>query len=275
MPRFEPSDGTTFNEYVTGVSNALYTGLTALKAAGVKHLLIDQSGNRGGYIFAGAVALWSLWPNDLYPGFPAVLRDLDLARRESDREAAAKNYNSEYFYGNYRDLNYQLLTSNSQFMDPPVPQVVNGVADAYSKQFFDDFGDSSANVTKFTSPPFAGSDIVMVANSICASTCSVFSSYLYQKHGVRSAVFGPPSGAIVGQFDGGVKGSEVTSYAEMLYELGQANLTADPAAIQPLPIQLGFTMNFRNAIPYTDKQDGILEYVYEPDTRKVSTRRPT
>jgi len=27
-------------------------------------------------------------------------------------------------------------------------------------------------------------------------------------------------------------------------------------------------MNFRNAIPYIDQQDGILEYVFEQDTKK-------
>jgi hypothetical protein len=100
---------------------------------------------------------------------------------------------------------YELFQNNSQFLDPPVPQVVNGVQDAYSKQFLDDFGDSSADVTNFTTPPFAGEDYVFVANSICASTCSIFSSYLFQKHGVRSAVFGGTPSATVSQFDGGVK----------------------------------------------------------------------
>lgn len=271
LQRFEPSDGTTYQEYFAGVSEALYTGLTGLKAAGVKHILIEQSGNRGGYINAGAIALWSLFPQDLYPGFPAVFRDLDLARRLSDAATAAKQVDSEYYYGNYRDLNYKYLTSNKQFMDPPVPQVVNGVQDAYSQQFFDDFGNSSAGVTNFTAPPFAPSDIVLVANSICASTCSIFSSYLYQKHQVRSAVFGSYSGSLGGQFDGGVKGSEVSNYDEILYELELNGLADDPVAPKAMPIELSFTFNFRNAIPYTNKEDGILEYVYEPATKKVST----
>lgn len=244
--------------------------MTELKAAGVKHILIDQSGNRGGYIFAGAVAIWSLFSQDLYPGFPAVLRDLDLARRLSDAAAATQQIQSEYYYRNYRDLDYNLLASNAQFMDPPVSQVVNGVRDAYSQQFFDDFGNGSASVTNFTAPPFAPKDIVLVANSICASTCSIFSSYLYQKHGVRSAVFGSYSGSLGGQFDGGVKGSEVSNYDEILYELDLNGLADDPVAPQPMPIELSFTFNFRNAIPYIDKQDGILEYVYEPATKKVS-----
>ncbi|KAJ7863154.1 hypothetical protein B0H13DRAFT_2282130 [Mycena leptocephala] len=248
--QFEPSDGTGANDYFNGISDTLFTGLNALKAAGVEKVIVDNSGNRGGFIFAGAIALWSLWPQDLYPGFPAVFRASDLIKRESDVAAASGAGESEYSYFFYRDLNYVLLQNNSQFMDPPVPQVVNGVKDAYSKQFLDDFGDSSAAVTNFTEPPFAGTDYVFVANSICASTCSVFSSYLFQKHGVRSAVFGGTPSSTLSQFDGGVKGSEVTDFDE------------------PFPVEASFTMNFRNAIPYIDKQDGILEYVFEPDTKK-------
>ncbi|KAJ7227187.1 hypothetical protein GGX14DRAFT_628700 [Mycena pura] len=266
--QFEPQDTTGANDYFNGISDTLFSGLTALKAAGVEHILIDNSGNRGGFIAAGAIALWSLWPNDLFPGFPAVFRESDLIRRQSDEAASTMNQNSEYFYGFYRDLNYVLLQNNSQFMDPAVPQVVNGVQDTFSHQFLDDFGANSSAVTNFTEPPFEGKDYVMVANSVCASTCSVFSSYLFQKHGVRSAVFGGTPNSQVSQFDGGVKGSEVTDYDSILFELETAGLQDDPEAPQPLPVEVSFTMNFRNAIPYIDKQDGILEYVFEQDTKK-------
>ncbi|KAF7345502.1 hypothetical protein MVEN_01568700 [Mycena venus] len=266
--QFEPSDGTDANTYFNGISDTLFSGLNALKAAGVEKIIVDNSGNRGGFIFAGAIALWSLWPQDLYPGFPAVFRDSDLIRRESDAAAASGLGESEYSYFFYRDLNYVLLQNNSQFMDPPVPQVVNGVKDAYSKQFLDDFGDNSTAVTNFTTPPFEGQDYVFVANSICASTCSIFSSYLFQKHGVRSAVFGGTPSSTISQFDGGVKGSEVTDFDEIISELDLAGLDDDPAAPQPFPVSASFTMNFRNAIPYVDKQDGILEYVWEQDTKK-------
>ncbi|KAJ6473393.1 hypothetical protein C8R47DRAFT_1076687 [Mycena vitilis] len=266
--QFEPSDGTDFTTYINGISATLYDGLTKLKAAGVKHVLIDNSGNRGGYIFAGAVALWSLFPTDRYPGFPAVLRDTELTRQESVAAAAgAGDQNSEYFYGFYRDLEYNLLTNNSQFMDPPVPKTVNGIKDAYSQPFFDDFG-AASDVTNFTAPALDGMDYVLVANSICASTCSVFSSYLFQKHGVRSAVFGGTPSATTSQFDGGVKGSEVTDFGSVVAELALAGLSDAPGAPQPFPINADLSLNFRNAIPYVDAQDGILEYVWEQGTKK-------
>jgi len=248
------------------MSQALYTGITQLKAAGVQHILVDQSGNRGGYIYAGAIAMWSFFPQDLYPGFPAVYRDLDLSRRESDRAAATNDSKSEYFYGKYRDLNYKYFTSNAQFMDPPVQQTINGVQDAFSKPFFDDFGDSSAAVTNFTTPPFATTDIVFIGNGLCASTCSIFTTYLYQKHGIRSVAFGGNPVAVRWSVDGGIKGSEVTSYSVILSELQRAGLSADPNAPQPLPVQATFNLNYRNAITYLDPGDGILEYFYQDAT---------
>ena len=112
-----------------------------------------------GYIYAGAIAIWSMFPQDLYPGFPAQFRDLDLARRQSVRAAKQQDMDSSYYYGFYRDLNYKLFTSNKQFMNPPDNETINGVPDAFSQPFFDDFGDSSAAVTNFTSPPFRVCDL--------------------------------------------------------------------------------------------------------------------
>ncbi|KAJ7173429.1 hypothetical protein C8R46DRAFT_1348110 [Mycena filopes] len=203
-----------------------------LKKAGVKHVLLDISGNRGGYIAAGAIAMWSLWPQDLYPGFPAVYRaDTDLIRRQA-AVAADKN------------------DAKLGFMDPPVAQTINGA------------------LTNFSAPPFAGKDYVLVSNGICASTCSILSSYLFQKHRVRSAVFGGAPNSTRAQFDGGVKGSEVTDLEAVVDELDLAGLGNDTAAPRLLPIAGSLTLNFRNAIPYIDKGDEILEYVWEQATRK-------
>lgn len=219
--------------------------------------------------------MWSFWPKDLYPGFPAVLRELNIQYRESLIAANTSNYNSDYFYGNYRDLNYNLFTNNSQIFDPPQEQTVNGVADYYSQKFFDDFGANSSVVTNFTSPPFKAKDIVLVSNSICASTCSIFSSYLFQKHGVRSAVFGglPNQTLADAQFDGGVKGSEILSLEGVLEDLDTVGLQNDPAAPQPLPVEASFSVNFRNAIPYIDKKEKILEFVFEEPTVHVGLSR--
>ncbi|KAJ6621482.1 hypothetical protein B0H10DRAFT_1945299 [Mycena sp. CBHHK59/15] len=236
---FEPSVRYDSLTYLRGISETLFTGLTLLRKRSVKHILLDIFGNRGGYIEARTIAIWSLWPTDLYPGFSAVYRVNDLIQSESE-----------------------LFTSNKHFMDPPIPQTVNGVKDAFSHPFLDDFGNSSKTPTPFTAAPFAGKDYVLVSNSICASTCSIFSSYLFQKHGVRSTVFGGSPNSTVSQFDGGIKGSEVTDFESILLELELAGLQNGTVAPQPSPIQA--ILSLRNV----DKQDGILEYVWEQGTKK-------
>ncbi|KAJ6580829.1 hypothetical protein B0H19DRAFT_1251115 [Mycena capillaripes] len=271
--QFEPSVRYDAETCFEEISETLFTGITALKKAGVKHVLIDISGNRGGYIVAGAIAIWSLWPKDLYPGFPAVHRVNDLIRRQSAAAATTNDTDSEYFYGNYRSKKYTPLTSNEQFMDPPVPQSINGLADACSHPFLNDFGNSSAALTNFTVPPFTANDYVIVSNGICASTCSIFSSYLFQKHDIRSAVFGGTPNSTASQFDGGIKGSEVTDLDRVVFELENAGLKNDTAAPQPFPISASLSLNFRNALPYIHKQDRIVEYVWEQGTKKYQFTR--
>ncbi|KAJ7303007.1 hypothetical protein DFH08DRAFT_904537, partial [Mycena albidolilacea] len=97
--------------------------------------------------------------------------------------------------------------------------------------------------------------------------------YLFQKHSVRSAVFGGTPNSTTAQFDGGIKGSEVADLGTILFELGMAGLKNDTAAPQPLPISASLSLNFRNAIPYTSKKDGILEYVWEQGTKKYQFTR--
>ncbi|KAJ7483395.1 hypothetical protein FB451DRAFT_1439363 [Mycena latifolia] len=179
------------------------------------------------------ISTLSLWPHDLYPGFPAVYRSGDLIKRQADAAAMKNDTSSKYFYGNYMS---QPLTSNKEFMGHPVPQTINGVKDAYSHPFLDNFSNSSG-LTSFTEPPFAAKDYVLVSNSIWASTCSIFASYLFQKHGVRSAVFGKTPNSAASQFYGGVKGSEVTTFDDIMFELENAGLQKDAAAPQPVPIR--------------------------------------
>ncbi|KAJ6495511.1 hypothetical protein DFH09DRAFT_1336754 [Mycena vulgaris] len=93
-------------------------------------------------------------------------------------------------------------------------------------------------------------------------------SYLFQKHGVRSAVFGDTPAAKTSRFNGSIKAAEVTDFSSVLAELARAGLQDDAETPQPFFIAAELSMNFRNVIPYVDQEDGILEYVWEQGTRK-------
>lgn len=45
--QFEPQENLSY-DYFTEMSSVIYSAFTALKQAGVEHLLVDISGNRGG-----------------------------------------------------------------------------------------------------------------------------------------------------------------------------------------------------------------------------------
>ncbi|KAJ6549972.1 hypothetical protein B0H19DRAFT_185107 [Mycena capillaripes] len=121
--QFEPSDKRDFDTYINGISATIFDDFTKLETAGVKHILTDDSGNHGG-IFSRRIS---------YPDFPAV-------SVTGSSRARSRSSPLPYFYEYYSDLNYYLLTNNSQFTDPPVPEIVNAVQYAYSQPFFDDIG---------------------------------------------------------------------------------------------------------------------------------------
>jgi len=67
------------------------------------------------------------------------------------------------------------------------------------------------------------------------------------------------------QFDGGVKGTQVIGYTDVLGELGLwkdfiGNRTDVPG---PLPIKGSMSANFRNGLSLTQPKFGILEFTYQ------------
>ncbi|KAJ6568415.1 hypothetical protein DFH09DRAFT_1313861 [Mycena vulgaris] len=66
----------------------------------------------------------------------------------------------------------------------------------------------------------------------------------------------------------GLYTQEVGRFGQRSFYPGASSVTNYTAAAQPLPIRASSSLNFRNAIPYVSKKDGILEYVWEQGTRK-------
>ena len=213
-----------------------------------------------------------MFPQDDAPGYANQFRDGPLPEAISLLAADPANQdtavNSQYYYAWFRDIKTnQVLANDTQFMSPPVRKTVNGVPDRFSQWVYDDFGDSSAALTQFTTNPFGGKDIIIISNSICASTCSVVSNHLYEKYGVRTASFEGLPFSRSSQFDGGVKGTQVAAYEDLQFELSLwPQLSSRTDLPGPLPVKASASVNFRNGLSLKQPQYGILEFVdYEAD----------
>lgn len=129
---------------------------------------------------------------------------------------------------------------------------------------------SLSNLTQ----PFAAENIVMIYDGFCASTCTIFSEFMRLQGGVKSIAFGgrPSSGAIQGI--GGIKGAQVTSFAD-IYTYAQIavkspNATPEDLAILnrlttfPFDRSTAASINLRDAILPDNLNDGLpSQYVVE------------
>jgi hypothetical protein len=126
------------------------------------------------------------------------------------------------------------------------------------------------NKTKSTTPqdPFTNTDIVILTDGICASTCTLFTELMVQQSGVRTLALGgrPLPGPM--QTVGGTKGSLVLQ-GEYLRQLGNAvvqdyaSSTSEAAAWRKvLPMQIPITyseanVNFQDNIRKGKEEGGV------------------
>ena len=98
---------------------------------------------------------------------------------------------------NYAFLNDTEFPNTKDFLDPPVPIKVNGHVDENSQRFHDTCAQFafSPNVTIPQKPPFDPKRVLIVGNAVCASTCSLFSTSMVERQGIRTVIFGGDPGA--------------------------------------------------------------------------------
>ncbi|KAI0145521.1 hypothetical protein GGR57DRAFT_479719 [Xylariaceae sp. FL1272] len=230
------------------------------KADGKTNLVVDVSANGGGYIFSGYDLFRQLFPDIVQEGlgrwpasdgFQAVARTFsaDSANFDPDTSDADTIFQYESVF-NWR---YDLDESNKHFTsfeDKFGPLEFLGVN--YTDVMQWDFNDplntinetwgfgtditgyrSRANFTR----PFKGPEnIVVLLDGFCASTCTLFSQFMFHDAGVKSiAMGGRPSKEGLIQGVGGVKGSQSLGYANVLSYVQEAqfftNDTADLAIL--------------------------------------------
>ncbi|RAL66214.1 hypothetical protein DID88_005886 [Monilinia fructigena] len=265
---------------------------------GKTKLIVDLQGNAGGYILQGYDEFRQLFPHIVQDGNTKMRESegfLTIAKifskdipADYDPNTASDTIISEYqTWFNYR-FDYNL--TNQPFLtyeDKFAPHAYKG--DNYTNFLrwnlnnpmtttnttyglgieVSGYG-SLSNLTQ----PFAAENIVMIYDGFCASTCTIFSEFMRIQGGVKSIAFGgrPSSGAIQGV--GGIKGAQVTSFAD-IYAYAQVaaaspNATPEDLAILnrltsfPVDRSTAASINLRDAILPDHLNDGLpSQYVVE------------
>ncbi|KAH8805410.1 hypothetical protein F5884DRAFT_708792 [Xylogone sp. PMI_703] len=265
-------------------------------AAGKNKIVIDLTNNPGGNVDSGFALLSVFFPNMTI--FSATRFRVSNSTEYLTRVFSADNtpINSEldlvfYAGGQVKPDQETQFSSLNEFLGPYDVLGVPSTAIAAEEAFTLIAGSANPINTEGlggplngTKAPFAPENIILLTDSRCSSTCTIFSNHMIGK-GVRTVTFGgrPQPGPI--QSIGGVKGSqalELPAIDEVLQDaevavanataLGQPIFTDAESAIynktvavtsDKLPFTLPFFgVNFKNAFA-PNNYDVPTHFIYE------------
>lgn len=237
--------------------------ITSLKDAGATRLLIDLTNNLGGYIRQGFFLHQYLSGSSFgYPAFQTTVRGNALAEKIVQQVIAEQIGDDDSFYApdQWAFLNDTVFPSNFNYISPPVPVMINGTGDTTSQRFYDTYPSS---VPIPDQPPFNLSQVAIVTNGNCASTCALFSTLMRERHNTTIAVFGGSPGQSM-EFKG-MAGNQVLIWTDLDSEIKTAGLKNDPLAPPDLLVSADMRHNWRTAYSYRD-EDTPIAYISEPPT---------
>ncbi|TFK31946.1 hypothetical protein BDQ12DRAFT_693246 [Crucibulum laeve] len=236
--------------------------ISAFKSAGVSQLILDLTNNGGGFVCLGQFLHQFLAGSKFgYPGFVSSNHANPLAQKIVASDIALGLDQTKAFYApdNWAFLNDTEMPTTFNYMKPPMPFVVNGKQDPSSQRFHDTCQLSFTQPIP-ENPPFDLSKVAIVSNGNCASTCSMFSTLMNERHHTKIAVFGGKPGEQM-EFKG-MSGNQVLEWADLDTEIKTANLKNDPLAPPNLLVNGNFRHNWRTAWSFFDENKPIA-YVSE------------
>ncbi|QRV84940.1 peptidase family S41 protein [Ceratobasidium sp. AG-Ba] len=181
--------GWVFGGNYTQFQNDIVAALAKFKAAKVQQLIVDTTGNGGGYVCLGEFLINALAGTKFgYAGFESATRAGPLARKIVASYIAQGIDYMSYSPNQWAFLNNTRQPANYNYMEPPTNFTINATKDAVSKRFYDTCTLDDAELP--AEPFLPASKIIIVGNGECASTCALFTGVAYERLGIKVAMFG-------------------------------------------------------------------------------------
>lgn len=196
-------------KFPKAVNDLIREALQYFKSHGLHKVVVDVSLNPGGDVVAGLSAFQAFFPS-ARPYYGEDMRLSPLLRASS---RAALN-DPHDFSGAKPAADYALLTNTRGYNYSTLPDFLGPVYKSgdyftsLSRKNVSAFLDVSENANVSLSGPalFSSGNIILLSDSLCASTCSLFAEAM-REIGVRSVAYGGPAeskGKL--QVSGGTKG---------------------------------------------------------------------
>lgn len=261
IPNFQGREGVG-NDGVNDYLKNLQLGYDIVRDSNATRLLIDVTNNGGGYVSTATLLTQLLFPKDLFSGFPIQLKANLFAQQLYEKGSwSPKPTGSVYDYRRYVDINGNLIKKAEKFFFPLKNVTHNNHTALYSSLFKHP---NLINNVVPNKPLFNESNILLLSNGLCYSTCALFSYQMRQIHKVKVVTIGGKSsnkGPI--PFADGAAGFVCEDYnnfytGESLYQDKK-----NPHSPTLLPIQ--GTLKFVLAQSFGPKSSKIpQEFIYEP-----------
>ncbi|PBK91572.1 hypothetical protein ARMGADRAFT_1054240 [Armillaria gallica] len=174
--------------------SSLLSGLNGLKSLGAKRLVVDVTNNGGGYI---CIAHWLhriiIGPKkstEPQAGLDSKIRAGPLAQLIVKNILDGADPEELLSYGpqQWTNASHVPFPADYDWLSPVVKMSINGRADAFSPRLGQECQPFSEEPP--AEPLFKSSEVVIVSNGRCASSCSLFSITMSKLDGVKTVVVG-------------------------------------------------------------------------------------
>ncbi|KAJ3308097.1 hypothetical protein HDU76_004134 [Blyttiomyces sp. JEL0837] len=233
----EPADDNAGGDFLSTVT----AGLRGLETAGVNNLIIDTSDNGGGQICLGVALLTYILNKPT--ALPYDIRLTDPVKFLMTNADTNTDVAGSTIFSSQGLLAYDTKTPVLDLSKTGGSLTRGGVSEGYTEKFLLDCGPGINSILKKLTPlqkGWAPSNIFLLSNGKCGSTCAEFTRVARDQYGVRTLTYGGASSTPFqpSSFEGGVVqdyGAFYNDTQAILAVLPSSTLSKNSDVVNSLP----------------------------------------